>query len=272
MSKDAVKSALLVFLALVALASAESPSPVDESRLPRQMQRVNGVLVPVPNEIFNALDRFHDAEWSAVLRPDLANQRPTGDAAHIALSLGLVVAEGFIAVAAEDKKEVEELGKTALRLARALGVEKSVLRRGRSIVEHARRREWAAVRKEWLGVDVDLRAAMLELPSEQLSQLVSLGGWLRGAEALSTLVAQHYAAGNTLLLHQPLLVDYFRKCLSQMSNKIRADVVVIEAEKGILRLRPLIGNEEANPISEKGVKEIHAVVAELVKLIETRAT
>jgi hypothetical protein len=272
MSKDAVKPALLLFLALVSFALAESASPADESRLPRQLQRVNGVLVPVPSEIFSALDRFHDADWDSVLRPDLAALRPTGDASHIALSLGLVVAEGFIAVAAEDKKEVEEVGKTALKLARALGVEKSVLRRGTSIVDHAHRKEWPAVRKEWIGVDADLKAAMIELQSEQLSQLVSLGGWLRGAEALSTLVSQHYVAGDTLLLHQPVLVEYFRKRLQQMKSKIRADAVVIESEKGIMRLRPLIGTEYAKPISEKGVKEIRSIVTDLVKLIGTKAT
>jgi hypothetical protein len=272
MFRDAVQRAILVFLVLAAVASAESPIPGDKLPLPRQLQRVNGVLVPVPSEIFGALDRFQEADWGSVLRPDLAAQRPSGDAAHIALSLGIVIAEGLIAVAAENNKEVEDLSKTALKLARALGVEKSVLRRGNSIVDRAHRKDWAAVRKEWFGVDADLKAAMIELQSEQLAQLVSLGGWLRGAEALSTLVSQHYVAGDTLLLHQPVLLDYFRKCLAQMSSKIRMDAVVIESETGINRLRPLIGTEDTRPIPEKGVKEIHAIVGDLVKQIGAKAT
>lgn len=273
MTNDTMKSAfLVVFLAFVTAASAQSPTARDESPLPRQLQRVNGVLVPVPSEVFGALDRFHNANWESVLRPELTALRPTGDAPHIALSLGLVVAEGFIAVAAEDKKEVEELGKTAIKLARALGVEKSVLRRGASIVDHAHKKEWAAVRKEWLGVDADLKAAMNELQSEQLSQLVSLGGWLRGAEALSALVSQHYVAADTLLLHQPVLLDYFKNCLAGMSGKIRANAAVMESEKGIVRLRPLIGTESSKPIPDKGVKEINSVVANLVKLIAAKTT
>ena len=49
-------------------------------------------------------------------------------------------------------------------------------------MEHADKNEWAAARKEWDGVLSDLEAGMIELKSEHLSQLVSLGGWLRGTE------------------------------------------------------------------------------------------
>jgi hypothetical protein len=49
------------------------------------------------------------------------------------------------------------------------------------------------VRKEWDGVLPDVQQGMNELQSEQLAQLVSLGGWLRGTEALTALVLQNYS-------------------------------------------------------------------------------
>jgi hypothetical protein len=195
----------------------------------------------------------------------------TGNSAQIALSLGLVIAEGFLAVAAEDTTEVQDLGKAALKLARALGVEKSLLGRGNSIIDRAGKKEWAAVREEWSGVNADLKEAMFEIGSEPLSQLVSLGGWLRGAEALSALVSQHYSAADAQLLYQPILLDYFGKRVSQMESKIRADPAVIEMEKGIIRLKPLIGSEYRTPISEQDVKEIRNIAADLVKSIDTKA-
>jgi hypothetical protein len=265
------KSRKNLFLAFASFAPAEPPSPADESHLPRQVQRIDGVLVPVPSEIFGTLDRFHDANWQSALRPDVAALQPTGNAAQIALSLGVVIGEGFIAVAAEDRTEVQNLGKAALKLARALGVEKTLLKRGASIVDHAGKKEWTAVRKEWSAADGDVKRAMIEIGSEPLSQLVSLGGWLRGADALSALVSQHYSAENAQLLHQPALIDYFGKRLSKMGNKIRADAIVIETEKGLIRLRPLIGTEYSKPISAQRVKEIHNIVADLVMAIETRA-
>ena len=82
------------------------------------------------------------------------------------------------------------MGRAVLKLARGLGVEKAALRRSRSIVEHAERGDWAGVRKEWDGVLPDVQRGMNELQSEELAQLVSLGGWLRGAEALTALILQ----------------------------------------------------------------------------------
>ena len=270
MPKGPVKIALFLSLAVVPFASAEPPSPFDETRLPRQVQRIDGVLVPVPSEIFRALDTFRDSNWKPVLRPDLATLQTPGNPAQIALSLGLVIAEGFIAVAAEDGTEVQDLGKAALKLARALGVEKSVLGRGNSIIDHAGKKEWAAVRKDWAGVNADLKEAMVEIGSEPLSQLVSLGGWLRGAEALSALVSQHYSAEGAQLLYQPVLLDYLGRRVSQMESKIRTDPVVIEMEKGITRLRPLIGSEKRTRMSEQEVKEVRTISADLVKSIDTK--
>ncbi len=270
MLKSSAQVALFALLVFASFASA-APPPLDESRLPPQVQRIDGVLVPVPSQIFQTLDTFRDSNWTAVLHPDLATLQATGGSSQIALSLGLVIAEGFLAVAAEDAAGVQDLGKEAHKLARALGVEKSVVGRGNSIVDHASKKEWAAVRKEWSGVNADIKEAMVEIGSEPLSQLVSLGGWLRGTEALSALVSQHYSAEGAQLLSQPVLLDYFGDRVSQMESKIRADPTVIEMEKGIIRLRPLIGSGNKTPISEQQVKDIHKIAADLVKSIDTKA-
>jgi hypothetical protein len=144
-----------------------------------------------------------------------------------------------------------------------------MLRREKSILEHATKREWPAVRDEWSGVNVDLKKAMIEIKSEPRSQLISLGGWLRGIEALSTLVSQHYSARNARLLYQPVLLDYFGRRLSKMGNKIKADPVVIEMERGVLRLQPLIGSEHGPSISEQDVQKIRNISTDLVKSIYT---
>jgi hypothetical protein len=56
-----------------------------------------------------------------------------------------------------------------------------------------------------------------------------------------------------------------------MEGKIRADPAVIEMEKGIIRMRPLIGSGNRTPISEQQVKDIHNIVGDLVKSIDTKA-
>jgi len=257
----------LLYLAGSTLVPAQVVPQGGEDVLPPQAQNVGGVLAPVPSEIFRTLDTFKDSNWQAVLHPDLAELRPMGGPPRIALSLGLVIGEGFIAIAADEPDEVEKLGKTALKLARALGVERSVLRRGKSIIDHAEKKEMAAVRREWSGVSADLKDAMIQIKSNPLPQLASLGGWLRGVEALSALISQHYTPKDALLLYQPALLDSFEKSLSGMNAKVRLDPAVVEMAKGITALRPLIGGNRTKPLSKQEVEKVRKISGDLVESI-----
>jgi len=259
-------------MAAGSLVRSESPAPPAAPPLPPQVQRINGVLVPVPREIFRVLDSFPEPNWQGVLRPDLAALQPAGDPSEIALSLGLVVGEGFVAIAARDAHEMEDLGRAATKLARALGVEKSVLRREKSIVDHAGAGNWAAVRAEWSSVDADLKEAMLEIRSQSLSQLVSLGGWLRGLDALAALVAQRYSATRAQLLSQPFLLAYFAGQVGAMESRIRDTPALAALEAGFVRLQPLVGKKDPPPLSEREVREVRAVSGELVAAIARNAS
>ena len=250
----------------ISFAIAQTPPDKSAAQLPSQSTAIKGVLVPVPREIFDALDKFEHSNWRAVQRPELAQQRPPGDQAGTALLLGVVIAEGFIAVEAEDAVEVKDVGRAVLKLARGLGVEKAAIRRSRSIIDHAEREDWAAVRKEWDGVLPDVQRGMNELKSDQLAQLVSLGGWLRGAQVLSALVLQDYSDQNAELLRQSSLLDYFDKRLGEMDSEISTNPAVVRMREGIRKVRPLIASEEPR-ISRKAVKQISGISGNLIKSI-----
>lgn len=220
--------------------------------------------MPVPSEVFATLDKFAHSNWRAVQRPELGGWKPHGDQTEIALRLGAVIAEGFVAVEAEDAAEVKSLGQAVLGLARALGVERAALRRSRSIVEHAEKGEWPAVRKEWDGVQPDVEQGMKELKSESLAQLVSLGGWLRGTQALGALVLQNYSAENAALLRQPALLDHFEKQLAAMPDRLKNKPILIRIRDGIQEVQTLPGSNEG-PIQKEMVGQIANIAEELLK-------
>ena len=265
---SALKIYFLILAGLAIPVFAQAPS--DQSgQLPSQAKPVEGVLVPVPKEIFHSLDEFRSANWRAVQRPEIVHWKSHGDQVQIALLLGVAVAEGFIAMEAEDSTEVKNVGHTVLTLARALGVQERVLRRSRSIMEHADKNEWAAAREEWDGVLSDLENGMIELKSEHLSQLVSLGGWLRGTEALCALVLQSYSPERAELIRQPVLLDHLEKQLLGMSSEIQTRPMVAKMLQGIRRIRMLIQNENGPP-TEKTVREIDGICEKLVRLSSRR--
>lgn len=260
----ATKLCLLVQAVLVVPAFTETPSP-QNSTLPSQAKQVHGIAVPVPKEIFRALDQFRDANWSAVKRPEVARWKSHGDQAQIAILLGVVIAEGFVAMEAKDSTEVKNLGHSVLSLAGGVGIRDRALRRSRSIIEFADNEQWSDARREWDGVLSDLETGMIQIKSEHLAQLASLGGWLRGTEALSALILQNYSPERANLLRQPALMDYLEKQLRAMNADLQARPIVGKLRDGIRNIRSLVENENG-PLPEETVRKVHGVCAELVPL------
>jgi hypothetical protein len=248
------------------VAQTSSPSP---SQLPFQAKAVSGVLVPIPRKVFETLDKFRGANWSAVQRPEIAHWKSHGDEVQVALLLGASVAEGVIAMEAKDSTEVHDLGNSVLRLTRGLGVEESALRRSRSIMDYADRHEWPAARREWDAVISDLERGMIGLKSEPLSQLVSLAGWLRGTEALCSLVLQNYSPDRAELIRQPALLDYLEKQLVAMKGDRPRRHVIIKMLNGLRQIRVLLENDK-EPLSAKTVREIGSICTELVDISSRR--
>jgi len=270
-SEPVVSALKLCFLSQAAFAIAtfaQTPSE-QNSPLPSQATQLHGVVVPVPKEIFRSLDQFRDANWSAVKRPEVARWKSRGDQAQIATLLGVAIAEGFIAMEAKDSTEVKNLGGGVLSLAGGLGVRERALRRSRSIMELAEKSEWSEARKEWDGVLSDLESGMIEIKSSDLSQLVSLGGWLRGTEALSALVLQRYSPERANLIRQPELIDSLEKQLRSMSSHIQARPIVVKMLDGLHTIRSLVESENGS-LSEETIRKVHGVCAELVPLSSRR--
>ena len=148
---------------------------------------------------------------SAAIRGPNFTERP-----RIALLLGTVIADGFIAVQAEDAPAVKDIGQRVLALAKGIGVGNSITPHAKAIIEAADKRNWENVRQELDRTQNSVQQAMNEVHDEKLSQLVSLGGWLRGTEVLTSVVKQHFSADGAELLHQPDLLAYFQTRLKAM--------------------------------------------------------
>lgn len=263
---------ILPLLLIVLLASASfaqrPPKKIDLGEFPAET--VDNVVVPVPSEVFAVLARLGNPNWRAELGPAVTYP-PTPNRAQVALLLGTVIADGFIAVEAEDSERVKEIGRNVLTLAEAINVRKSVVARSNSIIQKADAREWNAVRREFDGALQDVNKAMVELNDAQLAQLVSLGGWLRGTEVLTSIVGEKYSRDRAELLYQPLLIDYFTKQLDEMNPRLRRNPLVGEIRKSLARIRPLIANSPPNNISPETVGEINTISTQMVGLIRSKA-
>ncbi len=257
----------LVVSAVHPLQANPSPDSVDLAAFPAQS--IDEVIVPVPSEVFAVLDKLGSPNWRAEIRESLGQQ--SGNRAQVALLLGTVIAEGFVAVEAEDPEKVKEIGRRVLTLSKAINVEKAVLERSKSITEKAEVKEWDAVRREFDGALQDVKGAMQELGDEDLAQLVSVGGWIRGTSVLTSIIRKNYTPDAAELLNQPALLDFFSKKLDTLSNKrLAADTQVVRVRKLLASLRPLIEAPEGYAVPLENVQRIHKLTNDLVNQISTR--
>jgi hypothetical protein len=158
----------------------------------REELGINEFTAPSIELLFRELDELRPIPFEKVWR-DLPDTQPQSRA-QLALTAGGVIADGFLAVAAEKRSRIESVGRTLLKLAKGLGVGDHITKHSRSILEKAAQNQWPDVKTELVRAQADTEAGMMALKDEEIAHLVSLGGWLRGLEITSGLVAENYSS------------------------------------------------------------------------------
>jgi hypothetical protein len=238
---------------------------LDLSQFPGQV--VEEVIVPVPSEVFTALDRLGNQDWKAEVKH--ANRPAFTDRTDVALLLGATVADGFVAVQAEDRKTVEDVGRDVLALATALGVREDVLKHCQAIDEAAKTAKWDDVRTELDATQATVKAKMHALRDEAIAECISVGGWLRGTEVITGVVDKAFSAERAELLYQPDIADYFNDALEEMLVKAKNPDKLKSIADGLAQLREIMQSGDEN-LSATSVKEMHRISVELVKSITTK--
>jgi hypothetical protein len=216
------------------------------------------VVVPLPNEIFSALNKLGTVNWKEYVRSDKGGNFM--DRPRVALLLGTVIADGFIAVQAQDAPTVKDIGQRVLALSKQIGVGSSITPHAKAIIEAADKRKWDNVRRELDSTQSSVQQAMNELQDQKLSELVSLGGWLRGTEVLTSVVSKQFSHEGAELLHQPDLVGHFQEQLRLMPEKYNVDIVR-QIQTGLGDVKPLL--DVRGKISADSVKKINDISTRL---------
>lgn len=243
-----------VFFCARAQTTDAVPERIDLSNFPGQI--VEKIVVPIPAEIFAVLDKLDEPEWKgAIDMPESGDA--TTDRAILALIFGSLVGEGFIAVQAESSEDIEKIGRRVLTLSESLGLSSAVQPHSLSIVEAAGNRDWEAVREELDATQQTVRTTMEKLRDEELSGLVSLGGWLRGTHVVTNFISESFSEDKAELLNQPGLIIHFREMLEGMSDGSKSSPQIRAISTGLARLEAIIA--DGDTISEEDINELRDI-------------
>jgi len=181
--------AALAGLIFIGLAPAGLAEPGLSSSEMQSAVRVESVTIPSPGEFFAAIGKSGQPNWTQLFLPippaTLASRE------QMALLLGVLVADGYIAVEAQDSQGVKNTGKDIINLAKKLNVSQSILSRSKSLNDFAENNDWPALREELEATQNEVKISMAEQQDEKLIPLVTIGAWLRGTAVVSEFVQKN---------------------------------------------------------------------------------
>jgi len=104
----------------------------------------------------------------------------------------------------------------------------------------------------------------MALKDEEIAHLVSLGGWIRGLDIMSTLVIEDYSPEHAQRLVQPEAIGYFVDRIGTLNPRLRQNELFQLIDKNLREIQGLIGKPDQQPPSLDDVKKVRKLSAEVV--------
>src|SRR6202047_331626 len=246
-------------LACCALIGAE-PARLPPDQLAKAI-RNESISIPTPGELFAALEKPGKPNWTGQYRGPISTTY--SNRAQIALNLGGLIADGFIAVEAQDSQQVKNIGTDIIKLAKALGVSQNVLSRGNSINEFAENNEWNALQEELEATQNEVKSSMQTHRDQDLVILVSVGGWIRGTQVVSAAVLQNYDERAAKVLRQHALVAYIHSKIDDISPETRNDPLVKDVSSELPEVEKLVSFPPGKAPTADDVKKVNEAVGKI---------
>ena len=258
--------ALTFLLGCCAVIGAE-PARLPADQMAKAI-RNDSISIPTPGELFAALEKPGKPNWVGQMRGPVGTtykNRP-----QIALNLGSLIADGFIAVEAKDSQQVKNIGTDIIKLAKALGVSENVLSRGNSINEFAENDEWDALQEELEATQNEVKSSMQSHRDQDLIILVSVGGWIRGTQAVSAAVMQNYDERAAKVLRQPALVSFIQSKLNEVSPDVRDEPLIKEVSGQLPGIEKLVAFPVGKAPSADDVRKVNEAVGKIMSQIQAK--
>jgi len=250
----------MIFCTAAGAVAAEPPLTAAEMQGAIQL---DAVTIPTPGELFAAIGKIGKPSWASQYREPVSSTFPSRY--QTALNMGALIADGFIAVEAQDGQQVKNIGRDIVALAKTLGVSESVVARGKSITDFAENNEWGTLKEELEATENEVKIAMEEQRDLDLVTLVSAGAWVRGTEVLTGVILADYSPAAARLLRQPAIVAYLRGKLNTLPPRIRSDESVALVATRLEAIEKLVSFPVNTPPEADGVRALHEATAGIIR-------
>jgi hypothetical protein len=257
----------LLMLVAISTAAAKEGQRLSSDQMAKAVKS-DSITVPTPGELFAALGKAGKINWTAQYRAPIpvtyANR------AQIALNLGGLIADGFIAVEAKDGQQVKNIGSDIMKLGKAVGVSEQLLSRGNSINEFAEHNEWDTLQEELEATQNEVKSSMQSHADQDLVILVTVGGWIRGTQVVTGAIMKNYSEAAAKVLREPTLVRFMQTKLNAISPELRQEPLVKDVSEQLTGIEKLVSFPEGKAPSVEDVRKLNESVGKLMTKIESK--
>ena len=260
-----------VLLALVTLGChgvcAETPEALPMTKEQKQGALfLDALSIPSPGEVFAALTAECHPNWVTLVTPATAPM--TSDRTQLALTLGVLAANGYIAVAAQDGQQVKNVGREMMTVAKALGVSENLMGRGNSLMEFAENSAWDSLSAELEATEQEIRTTMIGQKDHHLVTLSSVAAWLRGLEITTQIVLASDQLKGVDVVREPTLARHLASELELLPERMNKGGLLAKARQTLLDSAQQLDSMGATPATQRAALErIHEETANLTKEI-----
>jgi hypothetical protein len=248
-----------------AVESPQIPEELLEDEHLREEMGVNDFTAPSIRKIFDDLKKLRPLPYDELKRP--LPEQPPQDRTKLALIMGVLLADGFFAVEAEQFFDLEPIGRSLLNHGKILGSGTRISSHMKSMLEKGAVGQWDALKEELFQTQKDVEKEMVLIRDVDAANLISLGGWLRALEIGCAASLNPYDPAKAALLTKPEIVEYFVLNLETLEPRIQKNQLVGRIRTRLLEMQKTVDLPQGQILSEEEVTQLSTMVEELVDQI-----
>ncbi len=234
----------------------------------REELGINDFTAPSIQRIFEDLEQLAPLPVDKI-KHTLPERMPL-DRANLAIEIGYLIAEGFLAVQNGNMDRIPPLAKELNRYGRALGAGERVNRHAASLLDNAKQNNIEQLKQELSATQQDVEIELVLLRDADLAHLISFGGWIRALEVAALAVESDFNEETAGQLFREDVADYYEYSLGSLDPRVaeREEFVSMRRLTAILRQAMSIPVDQEP--TEAAVRMIAETSQQLAKAALTR--
>ncbi len=235
-----------------------SAAKSSELGLPSPMDKLLGLDAALAGKGMPWISVYQEIARNA----DLAKLK--GDV-HLCLALGVRIADGIMAVKAQDANALNECASDIEDLGRKLNVSENELSRAKKTRALANKGQWTLVFWEMGCLQVDIMHSLNQKGNERRRTLIIASGWLQGVHYAAHVIHAKYTPGLSNFLREPLLVKAMISAMDDLPAATKADARVTKMAAALKELYDIINIPLDGTIPKEKVQRVNDLARELAE-------